>query len=335
MAKLTDLTLLTLNYGTAMTIGQLRALDGNNPLVKYNVNRPYSSVLTFEGKRLVEQQLYKTLNTILPNLVKQHQTNKRKERDQSIKETNKIIIQNGQVSTGDTTQFTTSDGKLLSATDIYGRKGAAVGAIFLAYTTEDKTIKYYTLGETDDKKKKTVQEGVDSKDMVVWDPAPSVSLSSKKNVSVTPVVGRDYSRKELISNSDVTFNVSGKFVSRNPDVYPSAEVQRFIDIMRHQDIIRVQNLFFAQHNVKSIVITDYNLPTPSCLNEQPYSFSCIGVEPAEEGIADTLSSALYEAKDSELEGWYLKILKQYTLQQSGALATQTIISTRSAIESIL
>lgn len=335
MALLTD---LTLNYGTAMAIGQLRALDGNNPLVKYNVNRPYSSVLTFEGKRLVEQQLYKTLNTILPNLVKQHQTNKRKERDQSIKETNKIIIQNGQISTGDTTQFTTSDNKLLSATDIYGRKGAAVGAIFLAYTTEGKTIKYYALDEieTDDKKKKTVQEGVDSVDMVVWDPAPNVSLSSKKNVSVTPVVGRDYSRKELISNSDVTFNVSGKFVSRNPDVYPSAEVQRFIDIMRHQDIIRVQNLFFAQHNVKNIVITDYNLPTPSCLNEQPYSFSCIGVEPAEEGvIADTLSSALYEAKDSKLEGWYLKILKQYTLQQSGALAAQTIISTRSAIESIL
>ena len=334
MAQLgNDLGKLSINYATAMAVGSMRALGGSNPLVKYSVNRPYSSVLVFEGKRMVEQKLYEELNTIIPNMVKKHQDNERKKRDEKLKITKNVIINNGLASTGDLTQFTTSDGKLLSATDIYGRKEAAVGALFLAYTMDgNNTMSYFILGESEDKtgKTKTEQTPVTSKDMIVWDPAPQISVSSKKNVSVTPVVGRDNSRKELISNSDVTFNVSGKFVSRNPDVYPSSEVQRFIDIMRHHDIIRVQNMFFAQHNIKNIVITDYNLPNPTSLNEQPYSFSCIGVEPPEEGVvADTLSSALYEAEDSKLEGWYTKILSQYLLNQSGALTAQTIISGRS------
>lgn len=326
---------LTINVASAAAGGVLRSLNGSNPLVKYNVVRPYASsffddshtsLLVFEGKRLIEQQLYETVNTIIPKMIKSKQKEIRMERDTELKETNEAIIENGHISTGDTTKFKTSDDKLLYATDIYGRSEAAVGAIFLAYTS-DTTIGYELYGET---------KNVDSKDVVVWDPAPSVSANSKKNLQVTPVVGRDYSRKELISNSDVSFSVSGKFVSRNPDVYPTNEVKRFIDIMRHQDIIRVQNLSFSQHNVEYIVIQDYNLPTPTCLNEQPYSFTCIGVEPNDEKLTqDTLSAQFYTPKTSKLEGWYNNILSQYMLSQAGAVASQGIATASSSLNSLI
>lgn len=323
--------LIRYNIAIATASGALRALHGDNPLVKYNVNRPYASYYAFIAKRLVEQQVYKKINTIIPDMIQKQQKAAREKRDTQLKDTNETIIKNGQLSTGDLTTFKTSDDQQLVATDIYGRKDAAVGALFIAYTSPDNKVWTYEWfdEETDPNGvMKTLAKDVLSKDVVVWDPAPNISINSKKNVNLTPVVGRDHSRKELISNGDVSFHISGKFVSRNPDVYPANEVKRFIDIMRHQDIIRVQNMFFAQHNIDHIVITDYNLPTPTCLNEQPYSFSCVGVEPSEEGLKqDTLVSQIYTQETSQLEGWYNNILVKYLINQMGALNAQTIATT--------
>lgn len=128
----------------------------------------------------------------------------------------------------------------------------------------------------------------------VWfaDCCPQVSFSSGKNIVMSRVTGRDFSRKEIISGDDLTFTVSGNIVSdRMPAVdsnsetniyYPEDEVRKFIQIMQFPGIIQVNHFLFSQFNVDRIIIKDFSLDTPTYKNMQPYKFTCVAVEPDED-----------------------------------------------------
>ena len=100
---------------------------------------------------------------------------------------------------------------------------------------------------------------------------PEVSVSSKNNILLTPVQGRDYSRKELISGGDLEISITGKITSKYPDVYPEAEVSKFLKLMQFKCAINCDNTILRQFKISKLIVLDYSLPAPTYRNVQPYT----------------------------------------------------------------
>lgn len=155
-----------------------------------------------------------------------------------------------------------------------------------------------------------------------------IRAQSNNNVVLTKVQGRDYSRKEMISGGDVVFTVSGKIVSNYPDVYPYAAVATFISLMKHSGIIKVSNLMFQQFNVDRVIIRDFQLsPEQGYKNSQPYTFTCVAVEPDEEvkAMVDTIVAENIYIGASAKKGWTTKLLqkiKDRAAKQATQMAAQ-------------
>jgi hypothetical protein len=110
---------------------------------------------------------------------------------------------------------------------------------------------------------------------------PQVQVSGKNNIILTTVQGRDYSRKEFISGGDLEISVTGKITSKYPDVYPEAEVSKFLKLMQYKGVIDCENTILRQFNISQLIILNYSLSPSDCRNIQPYSLSCVAVEPSE------------------------------------------------------
>lgn len=110
---------------------------------------------------------------------------------------------------------------------------------------------------------------------------PQVQVSSKNNVLLTTVQGRDYSRKEFISGGDMEININGKITSKYPDVYPEAEVSKFLKLMRYKGVIECDNTVLRQFKIDKLIVLNYSFPFSDCRNIQPYTLSCVAVEPSE------------------------------------------------------
>ena len=110
---------------------------------------------------------------------------------------------------------------------------------------------------------------------------PEVSVSSKNNILLTPVQGRDYSRKELISGGDLEISITGKITSKYPDVYPEAEVSKFLKLMQFKCAINCDNTILRQFKISKLIVLDYSLPAPTYRNIQPYTLHCVAVETSE------------------------------------------------------
>lgn len=121
---------------------------------------------------------------------------------------------------------------------------------------------------------------------LVWqDPSAIVSVNSSKNLLLTKVVGRDYSRKELISNGDIEIQVTGHMLSdfKNMDAYPSSRVKQFIQTMQYKGVIEVENTILKRLNITQMVIKDFNLPSSEgSISKQDYSFTAVGIQPTSE-----------------------------------------------------
>lgn len=119
---------------------------------------------------------------------------------------------------------------------------------------------------------------------LVWsDPTAMINFSSTKNTVVTQVVGRDYSRKELASNGDIKFSVSGHIFSGMAEVFPAEEVQKFLRMVQYKGLITVNNILLDQFNIEKILILDYNLtPIEGNKSQIDYSFNAIGIQPRKE-----------------------------------------------------
>ena len=110
---------------------------------------------------------------------------------------------------------------------------------------------------------------------------PLVQVSSKNNIVMTQVQGRDYTRKEYISGGDLEITINGKITSKYPDVYPEAEVSKFLKLMQFKGVIDCDNTILRQFKIERLIVLNYSLPTTDCRNIQPYTLSCVAVEPSE------------------------------------------------------
>jgi len=119
--------------------------------------------------------------------------------------------------------------------------------------------------------------------MVWYDCCALIDVSSRRNVVLQPVQGRDYSRKELISSGDNLFHVSGRIVCPNAEEYPAADVRVFLNMMRYDGVVNVNNEVIDQYGVNRLLITDYRLENERGMkNVQPYTFTAVGMRPDNE-----------------------------------------------------
>lgn len=227
------------------------------------------------------------------------------------------------------------------ARDIYGNK--CIDAIMLGIPVKDKIAYSVAANSKSDGGSETMQYQIanDPKnsfqsDTLVWyDPTALVTINSDRNLIVTKVQGRDYSRKELVSNGDINFTVTGHILSNMPEVYPATDVQKFIQIMQYKGIVKVNNLILDQFKIDGIVIKDFSLsPKEGYKSQQDYTFNAIGTMPAEEVkvtedtiniIDNSLQQAAKEKSpwqkmlDNQLEGLTTNVLN--ATDQGLSLAT--------------
>lgn len=110
---------------------------------------------------------------------------------------------------------------------------------------------------------------------------PQVQVSSRNNIILTNVQGRDYSRKEFVSGGDLEISISGKITSKYPDVYPEAEISRFLKLMQYKGVINCDNTLLRQFRVSQLIVQSYAFSPPDCRNVQSYTLNCVAVEPSE------------------------------------------------------
>lgn len=110
---------------------------------------------------------------------------------------------------------------------------------------------------------------------------PEVQVSSKNNVVLTTVQGRDYTRKEFISGGDLEITVNGKITSKYPDVYPEVEVSKFLKLMQFRGVLDCENTILRQFNITQMIVLNYSLASSEYRNIQPYTMTCVAVEPSE------------------------------------------------------
>lgn len=142
-----------------------------------------------------------------------------------------------------------------------------------------------------------ISDSIKSDHLVWYDTTALINLSSDKNLVLTQVSGRDYSRKELVSNGDLNFSVSGHIVSDIPDIYPNEEVQKLRQILQYKGIVEVNNEFLDQWGIKKIVIKSFNFPSSEGKKAvQDYSFEAVGIQPDTEAnvTEDTVQMIDYE-----------------------------------------
>ena len=111
-----------------------------------------------------------------------------------------------------------------------------------------------------------------------------IDVQQMNNIVKTSVQGRSGTVKEFINRGDYALTFKG-FISNgnknNINVYPEAEVQNFVNIMKKNGSIIVTNSRLNDiYKIDEVVINSYNLPTIEGLtNLQPFSFTAISELP--------------------------------------------------------
>lgn len=110
---------------------------------------------------------------------------------------------------------------------------------------------------------------------------PMVQVNSKNNIVMTQVQGRDYTRKEYVSGGDLEISINGKITSKYADVYPEAEVSKFLKLMQFKGVLDCDNTVLRQFHIDKLIVLSYSLLATDCRNVQAYTLSCVAVEPSE------------------------------------------------------
>ena len=330
---------LTINVGkglantgvnAAFYAANYRKRDGQ---LKFISNRGYSNVFVYAAKRTMMQMTFATINDLYPKYIRQLDRKNataayQKNQGQELQK----IITNGQKADEDTFN---KQGVVLK----YQGKPANEG-LLLWIKNESGQVQTVQFNTYWDKIKGLSNEAAASSslntatevkvpgDPVFLDLGAIVQAQSSNNLVLTKVQGRDYSRKELISGGDINFTVTGKIVSNYPDVYPYAEVSKFITLMQPKGVIQVFNLMFQQFNVTQILIKDFNMgQNEGFKNVQPYSFTCVAVEPddAVNVVQDTINGTNLEISQMKKQGW-AKVLLDKVKASAANQAAQMIES---------
>lgn len=320
--------------------------------IKYVSRSAYKSALVHVAKQLAMSTLEGELNSLLPKYEKFARDKMRDAMRVQQEANRKVLISNGKKSTEDFGFIICEGGHKLIAKTKYGTP--VPEALILSFDGQE-TVHYddvlwdensaesYTI-----KKKNTLEklwnpgneiehtiqshkaDPFDTKTVFHIDLAPKVSMNSSKNVILTQVQGRDFTRKELVSGGDMTYSISGSIVSNNEGVYPTEAVKRFVKIMQYNGIVNVNFITFGLLGVNRVIIKDFSLESAEYKNIQPYSFTCVAVEP-DDAItlkADTIASINKDLAESQWDTWYKAILDNKLAQM--AVKTAVNVATSSA-----
>ena len=200
--------------------------------------------------------------------------------------------------------------RVVVATDAYGNK--CVDAFMMGIPLKSKinisqSVRTNILNNEKGEKYETNSFSSDT--LVWWDCTAIVTINSERNLIATRVAGRDYSRKELVSNGDISISVSGRLNSFLPDVYPTNEMKKFIQIMNYKGAIRVKSQMLSMLGIDRIVIQNFNMPQKEGYkNIQEYTFTAIGMQPDKEIKVDSdtivsIEQALIKNSDDSRSAW--------------------------------
>lgn len=290
-----------------------RFKDGNTQ-IEYK-NRRYKSVAVFAAKRLVISELEGELNSMLPKFRKNFEKQLRDVVLEQQKNNQEVLISNQESQSESWGVVNIAGGLKIIAKDATGAK---VSEALMLYYDDEETHTIEIDGFT--KTTKTVCH---------IDLSPQVSANSSKNIVMTQVQGRDYTRKELVSGGDLQFSINGSIVSNERGVYPTEAVKKFIKVMEYNGILKVKFMMFEPFNVTQVIVKDYSLGQQTYKNIQPYSFSCVAVE-ADEDIQlqkDTISTINKELSLSPMDQWYSFILSNKLASMAASMSTEAITST--------
>lgn len=314
--------------------------------VKYRNNRAYKNILVQVAKQAAVQSAAAELDKLLPRyrrvIEKRLRESVDAQREMSmvdlIKKREDFTKQHGRIPVKDSTGQQT-----IVAKDKYGTP--VPEALILYYQLPDgQKITYEDViweGQPDSYENKasgifginpqTVHKSQQTQTKTEFtcstlahiDLAPQVSIKSGKQLVMTKVQGRDFSRKELIAGDDISFSISGNIVSDEIDVYPRSAVQKFIQLCQYKGIVEVNHYLINDLNVKRVIITDYNLGSPEFKNIQPYSLSCVAIEPDEDIQVkkDTIGLLNREIAASEASKWERFVLNSKLAELSAEVTT--------------
>lgn len=313
---------LTINATHGLAATGINALNYSkrDGQLKFISPRGYSNVYVYAAKRTLMQMTFATINDLYPKYLRQldqKATSAAYLKNQGQEMTK--IIENGQKADEETFNKQNvclkymgkpvSEGLVLW---IQNESGKAEKIEMQTYWDKIKGLSHEEAENAFSIQDTEVYVPAD-KDKVFVDLGPIVQAQSSNNLVLTKVQGRDSSRKELVSGGDVNFTVTGKIVSNYPDVYPYADVSRFITLMQYKGVIQVYNLMFQQFNVTQILIKDFQMgQNEGFKNVQPYSFTCVAVEPDEavSVVEDTINATNLEISKMKKKGWAKVLLDQ-------------------------
>lgn len=274
-----------------------KALSGDDSPITYKNTHAYKSVLVYRAQRMAVQAASQVVtNALESGLNKLKSTLKSK-----LKLTENNTTSVSESSTYNVVQdtFPTDDSLHYGRKLMYEEKGstsvvhtfypraingkAVYESLILSYETEEPYTFYDRMDDTTYK----------TSTVLFYDLAPQIDVQSEKNVVLTKVQGRDYSRKELVAGGDMSFTVSGVMVDKKRGNYPAEQVKYFLDVMKYGGILSVNNILFNNYGVYKVLITGFSMQQPEGKNMQPYSFSCVAVEStSNEELYDTINAVI-------------------------------------------
>lgn len=307
--------------------------------LKFISHRGYSSVFVYAAKRTMMQMTFASINDLYPQYVRQlDQSNAKKAYKGNQGQELEKIITNGHKADEETYNkmgivlnyrgAPANEGLLLW---IKNESGQATTLEIQTYWDKIKGLSTNSSGNSASVFENTLIKVPG--EPALLDLGAIVQAQSSNNLILTKVQGRDYSRKELISGGDISFTVTGKIVSNYPDVYPYSEVSKFVTLMQHKGCIQVFNIMFQQFNVTQILVKDFQMgQNQGFKNEQPYSFTCVAVEPddAVQVVEDTINATNLEIAQTSKSGW-AKLLLDQVKSAAANQAAQMVTSLTSKV----
>lgn len=294
--------------------------------VIYRNNRAYKSVLVHVAKQLAMSEIEGQINKLFPKYQRYLEKTLRKTVLEQQKSNQVQLIRNRESQMKEWGRITADGGHTIIAKDKYGN---AVPESFMLFYDGDTDILVEDVKIVGDKQ---VKDSYTTKTICFIDINPDVAIQSSKNIVMTTVQGRDYTRKELVSGGDLNFTVTGEIVSNEEGVYPENDVKKFIQIMQYGGVVNVNHFQFKQFNVDKIIIKDFNMQNQEFKNIQPYTFTCVAVEPDEDVVvkSDTIAVINREIEVSPMSKWYKLILNNKYAEIVANAAASAVSSTVNA-----
>lgn len=294
--------------------------------VIYRNNRAYKSVLVHVAKQLAMSEIEGQINKLFPKYQRYLEKTLRKTVLEQQKSNQVQLIRNRESQMKEWGRITADGGHTIIAKDKYGN---AVPESLMLFYDGDTDILVEDVKIVGDKQ---VKDSYTTKTICFIDINPDVAIQSSKNIVMTTVQGRDYTRKELMSGGDLNFTVTGEIVSNEEGVYPENDVKKFIQIMQYGGVVNVNHFQFKQFNVDKIIIKDFNMQNQEFKNIQPYTFTCVAVEPDEDVVvkSDTIAVINREIEVSPMSKWYKLILNNKYAEIVANAAASAVSSTVNA-----